>query len=290
MIRAPLGDMVYWTGRVDRISKALAEDVATRDLPSANPDYEPQFWFDHAKYCARMILLRYSRGDAPQEYRPPFAGVLDAWELSNKLSHTVCQQKKIQACRDWDFDLSNLNHYNWCFWLVGLALALEIPDDQWQRLVELIDDEGKDELLDRVIASRQPNRAIGARLLHPKPYARLHKAVSAPKEDQAHLLRDFVEHWYAELARKGKEELWWYVYGDPVKHPLSMGSYFGRWCIEAVAAVKAFGIDDSLCQGHEHYPGDLLRPDGPTTHVQQRTEGANPTGLIGRLTKRLIGR
>ena len=80
------------------------------------------------------------------------------------------------------------------------------------------------------------------------------------------MLKDFVGHWYLELARKGKEELWWYVYGDPVKNPLEMGSYFGRWCIEAVAAVKAFGLDDSLCLGHEHYPGDLLRPDGPSTH------------------------
>jgi hypothetical protein len=25
-------------------------------------------------------------------------------------------------------------------------------------------------------------------------------------------------------------------------------------------------LDDSLCLGHAHYPGDLLRPDGPSTH------------------------
>jgi hypothetical protein len=49
-----------------------------------------------------------------------------------------------------------------------------------------------------------------------------------------------------------------------------MGSYFGRWCIEAVAAVKAFGLDDSLCLGHEHYPGDLLRPNEATTHPQRK--------------------
>lgn len=101
--------------------------------------------------------------------------------------------------------------------------------------------------------------------IHYGPYSLVFKD-DAPKGLQAPLLRDFVEHWYAELARKGKNELWWYNYGDPVKHPLEKGSYFGRWCIEAVAAVKAFGLDDSLCLGHEHYPGDLLRPDGPSTH------------------------
>ena len=35
----------------------------------------------------------------------------------------------------------------------------------------------------------------------------------------------------------------------PVKHPLEMEGYFGRWCFEAVAAVKAFGLDDSVVSG-----------------------------------------
>ncbi|MCW2291949.1 hypothetical protein M2262_001999 [Pseudomonas sp. BIGb0408] len=188
----------------------------------------------------------------------------------------------------WVFKLSDLNHYNWCFWLVGLALALEIPDEQWQRLLVLIGGEGEDELLDRVIDSRQPGRKIGTMLLHNKPYARLLKAVNAPKEQHAVLLRDFLEHWYAELKRKGKDELWWYIYGDPEKYPLEKGSYFGRWCIEAVAAVKAFELDDSLCLGHEHYPGDLLRPDGPSTHPGRSEPNRCPyrSALPGRADQR----
>jgi len=170
---------------------------------------------------------------------------------------------------------------------VGLALALEIPDEQWSRLLALIDGEGQDVLLDRVIASRQGVRKIGTALLHAKPYARLLKAVDASRDHQAALFKDFVDHWYAELERKGKDELWWYIYGDPVKHPLEMGSYFGRWCIEAVAAVKAFGLDDSLCLGLEHYPGDLLRPDGPSTHTRPPERA---TGLGGWLLRVLIRR
>ena len=119
----------------------------------------------------------------------------------------------------------------------------------------------------------QPDRQIGSKLLHAKPYARLFKAIDAPKDQHAGLLKDFVDHWYAELKRPAPKnrkaptiEPFWYIYGDPVKHPLEMGSYFGRWCIEAAAAVNAFGLDDRLCLGHEHYPGDLLRPDGPSTH------------------------
>lgn len=209
-----------------------------------------------------------------------FGDLLNAWELSNRLSDEICKKHNVSRCRDWDFSLTNLNHYNWCFWLLGLAILLDVPDDQWRRLLALIGGEGEDVLLDRVITSRQSNRRVGQTLLHPKPYARLLQAIDAAKEQQAKLLREFVEHWYSELKRPPPKirrdptiEPFWHIYGDSERHqPLEKGSYFGRWCIEAVAAVKAFGIDDSLCLGHEHYPGDLLRPDGPTTHLPRNDE------------------
>lgn len=281
MIRASMGDQAYWDKRVAFLSDAVAQKIEMLKSSSANPVYDPQFSFDLAKYHANLILRRYSRGDSIRELSQHFPGLLDAWELSNRLSAEICAEHNLQTCRDWTFSLSDLNHYNWCFWLVGLALALEIPDDQWLRLLVLIDGEGEDELLDRVIASRQPGRGIGGKLLHNKPYRRLLKAIDAPKAEQAALLKDFVDHWYAELARKGDQQPRWYLYGDP--QPLEMGNYFGRWCIEAVAAVKAFGLDDTLCLGHEHYPGDLLRPDGPTTHPQ-RPEA--PQGWLSRLLGR----
>lgn len=283
MTRAPMGDQVYWDIRTKFLSEAINEKFDLLNKPSVNPVYDPQFSFDLSKYHLNFLLRRYSRGDPIRDLAQSFPSLLDAWELSNRLSDEICAEHKLETCRDWTFKLSNLNHYNWCFWLVGLALVLEIPDDQWNRLLALINGEGEDILLDRVIASRQAERKIGTQLLHNKPYHRLLKAIDAPKDQQATLLRDFVEHWYAELKRKGKAELWWYIYGDAQKHPLSMGSYFGRWCIEAVAAVKAFGLDDSLCLSHEHYPGDLLRPDGPSTHPQH----AKPNkGILARLFRR----
>lgn len=300
MIRAPLGDKTYWDKWTKFADVSIAKDMAQISMPSGNPIYRPQFILDLSKEYPRQAIARYSRGDSIPELSQHFAGLLDAWELSNRLADEICKEHKLATCRDWEFSLTNLNHYNWCFWLVGLALSLEIPEEQWQRLLALVGGEGEDILLDRVIARRALERRIGTALLHAKPYARLLKAIDTPldietaqsltsvlgikpysinyqngakKGAQATALHDFVDHWYAELKRpapKNKKaptiEPFWYIYGDPVKHPLEMGSYFGRWCIEAVAAVKAFGLDDSLCVGHEHYPGDLLRPDGPSTH------------------------
>ncbi|WP_289141309.1 PoNe immunity protein domain-containing protein [uncultured Pseudomonas sp.] len=260
MIRAPLGDKQYWEGReskdqqwIERARKLLAE-------PSANPVYRPQFAFDVAKDSLTSGIRAYSQGRNVVEIATCFPLLLDAWEMSNSAAHEVCAQNNLQVCRDWTFELTDLSHYIWCFWLVSLALALQIPDDQWRRLVALIGEGGQDVLLDRVIAAREPGRVIGEQLLHAKPYSRLLKAIDAPQEQQALLLLAFVEHWYPELNRRGKQQPWWYVYGDPVKHPLEMEGYFGRWCFEAVAAVKAFGLDDSACIGHEHYPADLLHP------------------------------
>jgi Domain of unknown function (DUF1911)/Domain of unknown function (DUF1910) len=302
MIRAPLGDQKYWDHWETYRRTNLAEEWDLIRQPSKNPMYRPQYVFDTAKEHLRYELTRYCRGDPIGELGQHFAGLLDAWELSNKLAAELTAQLKPgegwdhrhlliaplvssdprshNDPRSWVFALSNLEHYNYCFWLVGLALTLELPDDQWRRLLALIGGEGQDAVLDRVIATRQPQRKIGTKVLHKKPYARLLAAIDAPKEQQPQLLRDFVEHWYAELERKGEQRLWWYNFGDPVKHPLKGGSYFGRWCIEAAAAAKVFDIDDSLCLGHEHYPGDLLRPNGPSTHAQR----AEPkTGLLARL-------
>lgn len=257
--RTSLGGSRYWDKWTAFSERALVENLKIISEPSKNPIYRPQFALDTSIECRDLTLLRYSKGDLVVELCQYFPVLLDTWELSNRLAEEVCREHKLKTCRDWTFSLADLHHYNWCFWLVGLALALEIPDEQWNRLLILIGAEGEDELLDRVIASRQPGRKIGTTVLHGKPYARLLKTIDAPAEQQARLLRDFVEHWYPELARTGNQRLWWYDRGDFEKHPLDKGIYFGCWCIEAVAAVKAFGIDDSLCLDHPHYPGDLIQ-------------------------------
>lgn len=269
MIRDSVAGISYWRERVAKDFAWIGKAEKLLSEPSQNPVYDPQFSFDLSRDILRLILRRYSQGDSVSEIGQLFPQLLDTWELSNDLADGVCAEHNLKTCRDWVFDLSDLNHYIWCFWLVGLALVLHIPDDQWNRLLALIGGEGNDILLDRIIASRQPSRVIGDVLLHQKPYARLLKALDAPKEQQALLLQAFVDSWYPELNRRGKQQPWWYHYGDPEKRPLETGSYFGRWCIEAVAAVEACKLDDSQCLGHPHYPGDLLRPNGPSTHRPQ---------------------
>lgn len=265
MIRAPLCDQAYWDKWVNYSIDRIAFMIIEAKSLQGDSSYFPQYLFELTKKYWHLMFYRYSRGDAITELVQYFAPLLDAWEASERLGLDVYTPEQQHSRRDWN---TNLDHYIVCFWLVGLALALDIPDGQWQRLLALIGNEGEDALLDRVIASRQPHRKLGFKLCHPKPYQRLLDAIDAPMEEQAKLLKAFVENWYIELNRLPKnkklsedtammERPYWYKYGE---QNLTGGAYFGQWCVEAIAAVKAFGLDDKLCLGHPNYPGDLLRP------------------------------
>ncbi|AXV84753.1 PoNi-like cognate immunity protein [Ralstonia solanacearum] len=270
MVRANLGDAAYWNKWVDYGEARIAEMISRAKESSRNPGYRPQYVYEITRENYEQMLRRYSRGDSVRELSHYFPALLDAWEEAERLGRDVWTEEQQYTRHAWKV---NLDHYVVCFWLAGLALALDIPDDQWKRLVALIGNEGEDVLLDRIIASRQAGRRIGGKLCHPKPYQRLLDAVNAPQAEQAKSLLVFVENWYAGLDRPAKKGLseqtamydrpYWHRYGD---QNFEGGAYFGRWCVEAVAAVKAFGIDDSLCLGHPNYPGDLLHPNGPTSH------------------------
>ncbi|MBN3864571.1 DUF1911 domain-containing protein [Pseudomonas frederiksbergensis] len=277
MIRAPLGDSRYWSEWVEYGDERIVKAFETARTPAGDPDYAPQYAFIIAQNHWHQMLSRYSAGCPIADLPRYFPGLLDAWEEAERLGASVWTPKQQFTRHSWRV---NYDHYIVCFWLIGLGLALEIPDDQWQRLLALIGNEGEDVLLDRVIASRSPERKIGSVLLYPKPYGRLLKAVDAPVDSQPSMLSAFVTHWYKEVrtgAKSGSEPQvvnyrhpYWYTYGD---ENFEGGAYFGRWCVEAVAAVKAFDMDDSQCLGLEHYPGDLLRPNGPSTHpVRQEAE------------------
>lgn len=271
MIRATLGNRSYFDHWVKYELERIDAMWAQSKLPAGDTSYAPQYLFLLAQKYWHLMLRRYSRGDALSEIAQHFGPSLDAWEEAEVLGRKVWTFEQQYTRHAWQV---NFDHYILCFWLVGLALSLEVPDEQWSRLVALLGNDGEDALLDRVIATRTFGRKIGSSLCFEKPYGRLLAAVDASTERQPGLLRDFVERWYEEIgtigrAGRAKQAVpyvhpYWYKFGND---NFEGGAYFGRWCVEAVAAVKAFGIDDSLCLGHEHYPGDLLRPEGPTTHA-----------------------
>ncbi|CAG9232364.1 conserved hypothetical protein [Paraburkholderia sabiae] len=281
MTRDQLATHAYWDRWIEHSRKRIDTMWAKSREPSGDPRYRPQYLFEIAREYWQLMFERYSRGDTVSELAQYFPGLLDAWEQSEQFGMEVFSPEQQVSRRSWT---TNLDKYIVCFWLTGLALALDIPDDQWNRLTALMGNEGEDVLLDRIISSRDHGRRIGTVLCHPKPYARLLDAINARPPDQPHMLRQFVENWYAELNRSAKkgggvaiyDRPYWYGFDELIEG----GAYFGFWCVEAVAAVKVFQLDDNLCLGLPHYPGDLLRKPGTTSEeLDELAEHLTKTNL-----------
>lgn len=284
MIRTSFGNKNYWNKQKLLYIEIIKNRKEELSKPSKNRNFDPEYSWSLTKDYFKFILTLYSKGETISELSEYFVGLIDAWELSNKLAdelkatlepnqgfdhrHLLIaplvsdDPRAHNDPRSWIFNLSNINHYNFCFWLIGLAILLDIEDNLWQRLLSLVKGEGEDKLLDMVIASRKKDRKIGDKILHKKPYARLLKAIESKEENQAKLLLEFVDNWYVELEkRKGNEELWWIMKGIPIEKILEMGNYFGYWCIESSVCVKIFNLDDSLCLKHQHYPKAFLHQE-----------------------------
>lgn len=296
MKRDTMGTEEYWNEWVLFTEETIAKNQETIQRPSGNPEYLPQYIRDIAGKYMKLMLRRYSRGDEVSELSQYFEGLLDAWEESERLGKDTWSEQEERLRHYWPI---NLHFYQDCFWLIGLALTLDIPDDQWQRLLNLVGNEGHDVLLDRAIASRQTGRQVGGSLCFPKAYKGLLQVVDAPRDQQPILLRAYLNGWYDSLKNAGfpKSEPflrtpYWYTYGD---ENFEGGAYFGRWCIEAAAIAKAFRIDDTPCLDHPNYPGDLLQdgrsprypdPEQPA-EVEPSPARAKPSrGLFSRLFKK----
>jgi Domain of unknown function (DUF1911)/Domain of unknown function (DUF1910) len=275
MIRDCLKNRTFWDQGIDHyVYETVHRENRLKEF-FVNEDYRAQYTYDLAKAYFRIAQYRYSRGDPISELSQYIEPLLNYWEESNRLGKEVWSPEQTHARHMWAV---NLDFYIDCFWLIGVAFSLNIPDVQWQRLLALIGNEGQDVLLDKIIATRQPDRKIGTSLCYSRPYARLLEAINAPQAKQAVLLNKFVEHWYNEVksAAKSGRQKQALPYKEPYwhGHHTLEGGYFGYWCLEAIAAVKAFNLDDSLCTGHPHYPGDLLHPSQTTTADATRLPAA----------------
>lgn len=295
MKRNIVGSSVYWDKWVGYSEGRLVAKELGKDEPFVDEGYRAQYIYDLAKLHLRLVLERYSRGDSVGALTQHFDGLLKAWEESERLGNSVWREQEQRIRHYWPI---NLHYYMDCFWLIGLALTLDIPDNQWQKLLALVGNEGNDVLLDRVIGSRQADRKIGASLCFPKAYEALLMVVDAPGKEQPALLRAYVDGWYASLKNAGfsKSEPflrtpYWYNYGD---ENFEGGTYFGRWCIEAVAVAKAFNIDDSLCLDHPNYPGDLMEdgrsPRYPDPELTPVLEPVPPKPSARSWIARLLGK
>lgn len=259
----------YWDHWIVFRTKVIGDTWQVLKEPDIDLDYAPQFVRQASHYALERILMRYSRGEPVETLRAGFEDVLAPWEESERLGRAVWDEERWFTRNAWPL---NLDHYVRCFWLAGLALTLDVPEDQWLRLLKLMGNEGNDALLDRVIATRQVGRRIGDSLCFPKAYAGLLDVVNAPSAERGTKLATYLDVWLRDLEDAGSPSLprdhrtpyWWTFCADTGRG--AKGAYFGCWCVEAAAVVRAFSIDDVACLQHTSYPGDLVHDGRAPRH------------------------
>ena len=137
-------------------------------------------------------------------------------------------------------ELWNPGRYEDMLWMLSIGVMLEIEDDFFNVLVNLVENsELNDFLYNFIIHSRKENvKYQNSPLLIEVPFNSLITVIKAPGEGKAidYMKEYLLEKWYV-----GHEDMGWY---ECHKHPEKL--YFGYWSFESGAIVKILGLDDSV--------------------------------------------
>lgn len=193
-----------------------------------------------------ILIMRYSRGDALADLRPYLLSVIADWEqLRDYLQALPESSAKNRA----QYENLGFDDYATALWLLSFAVNFSLEPGDMARLIKLIEHEGKDMLLDKIINKLGPSRSTGTKLLYPRPYQPLYDALDTPPEKASEMIDRFLKGWY-----KGCKRAYWYDNGRD-----DNSGYFGYWCFEAALVVRLWQIDDTMFADHPHYPRDLVQ-------------------------------
>ncbi|UTV26481.1 PoNe immunity protein domain-containing protein [Photobacterium atrarenae] len=244
---------------IEETQQALDEDEFP--LPAEQVDAAQQLY----QLAIMRAVAHYSAGATRAQLKPVVESILplrrqlkdkaDALPDEHQVYRRPFEQFGLQAKADGS---DNVNRYIYALWWLSLLVACQVDSSHIAAALDLINNSGRDALLDRVaISLGDSRRDSGAGLLYPERYQPLYDAFDAAPEQRPALVRTFLESWYANNADTD-----WYeshlcdcefVYTD---------YYTGYWCFEALLVANLLNIDDKLLKTHPHYPKDLALSAG----------------------------
>jgi hypothetical protein len=149
-----------------------------------------------------------------------------------------------------------LSAYDEMLWMLSLGYLLNIPEEYFLKLVEVIDrDKVKDKLFEFIIRAKIKDRPVlteESYIEHfnvPQIFEKLRTAIDKPKAEAEKLVKEFIEKdWYKNHKGAG-----WYD-----SHKGKHNTYFGYWSFETAAVVKIMGLDDRTFRDCSYYPKELI--------------------------------
>ena len=211
-------------------------------------------------FTLRLLILiaSYSKGDNKEQLREQFSeAILVMEKVWDKRITKVYHGRKQE-----ELDQYNFNSYLHLLQMFSLAVLLDVPDDEFKILVNLIDrDQIKDFLLEFIISSRIKDRkpikeeSYKRYLLIPKLYGKLvtitneYDLKQAEIETKKYLEKDWIKVY--------KNYFIDFKLSDVEKYEINSG-FTGIWAFEVAAVVKLKSLDDSSFNDNRFYPDRLL--------------------------------
>jgi hypothetical protein len=223
-------------------AKTLDEFRAIIAAPATEPVHREQLRYAVFRRELEQLIVRYSRGEPIATLHAAFPRAIRSLE--------EYQQQGGTAAHDFGY----FNAYVYALWIVSLAILLDVDDAELRRAVKDLGNEGRDALFDRLVALRIPESVPAATLMYPNPYEPLFHALDATGDERTRLIERFLAGYY-----DGMRDAYWHD-----THLTDDSGYFGYWCFELAAFVKALGIPDDSFADNVLYPRDLVRRSGVT--------------------------
>lgn len=181
-------------------------------------------------------------------------------DLVSAVDYTIKSWDGFWKLKDKDgneYDQYILSAYDEMIWMLSLGYLLNVSDDIFMKLVEVIDrDNVKDLLFEFIISakikSREPLKEESYRKYFgvPEVFSKLREAIRVEDKVIAeNLVKEFItKNWY-----KNHKDASWYN-----SHKSKFDIYYGYWSFETAAVVKIMGLEDSNFRDCKYYPKDLL--------------------------------
>lgn len=199
----------------------------------------------------KSTILRYTFGESIVDVQKEFQNVIST------VDESWVGQWTLKKSNGEPYKQYILTAYDEMLWMLSLGYLLDVPEEDFKKLVKVIDqDKVKDNLFEFIISAKLKDRApIQEESYHdffaiPEIFSKLREAVrESDKRKAEKLIHDFLKKdWY-----KNHKDAGWYN-----SHKSKHDTYFGYWSFETAAVVKIRGLDDRSFRENQYYPKDLL--------------------------------
>ncbi|WP_019037860.1 PoNe immunity protein domain-containing protein [Psychroflexus tropicus] len=199
----------------------------------------------------QIIIASYSKGDDKNSLRNQFSEAVkvmqEVWDKRVVKMHMGKAQKEI--------DVYYIGPTFYMRWMLSLGVLLEVPDDEFQILIDLVKrDHIKDALYDICIKTKIEDWQISDMV---RPLSPKNKIIDIINEDDKiiceKLTKNYLgKHWFKTFKN-------WGGWQTTDVSGLDVNSDFvGFWAFEVAAVVKIKGLDDSSFKDNRFYPDRLV--------------------------------